>query len=397
MLSHKGYCAEIAGIQKIIPFNKDDIFFSIVPYHHNLGQIADFLMPLNAGASIGHCEGLQYVMKNMQELKPSVVSCSPAVAESFLKQIWVGLAKAGKKEQVEQLLSTSTLSIEQAREIFKDIHQAFGGNIRLFPCAGAQLHPEIEKGLRNFGIESAITYGLTETTAAVSISQPGNSKDNSVGSLLPGVEIKINEPNEEGIGEILAKWDGSMLGYYNDPEVTKKTITDDGFIRTGDLGAIDKDNFLYFSGRKKRIIVPKTGKKIFPEELEELLKTQPYIKESLVYGKNLEGTNDVVVAISIFPDRDKFTADFGDISEEEIKVKIQEQIADFNQILPPYKAIQYIDELRTLPFEKTPSGKIKLYGSNIPSQEGSQHSTASETLQEVETTQGNCNISEEER
>lgn len=363
MLSHKNYCTEIQGILRMVKFTENDVFFSIVPYHHNLGQIADFLMPLSVRASIGHCEGLRYIAKNMQELKPSVVSCAPAIAEMFLRQIWGAIEKAGKKEQIEQLLSKSELTIEQSREIFKEILQGFGGELRVLPCSGASLPPEVAKGLRNFGIDSAVAYGLTETTAGISISQLGNLNNNSVGILMPGVQMSIDNPNKEGVGEFLLKWDGLMIGYYEDEQSTKEALTEDGFLRTGDLGYVDKDGFLYISGRKKNVIITKNGRNVFPEELEEVLLQSQYIKECLVFEKELKTRvkEDLIIAVSVFPDFEKITTDFGDIDKAEISRMLKDEIAKFNESLPPYKAIKHLDELRETPFPRTTSGKIKRY------------------------------------
>ena len=199
------------------------------------------------------------------------------------------------------------VKIDVRHKLFKQIHEALGGSIRLLISGAAGIDPQIAKGFREIGISLVQGYGLTECSPIVAVNRDINHKDDAAGLPLPNLQVQIHNPDEDGIGEIKCKGSSVMLGYYEDSESTAEVIRD-GWYYTGDLGFIDKDGFVHITGRKKNVIITGNGKNVFPEEIETLLNRSPYIKESLVYGKG-ETDGDTVICVRIVPDHEKIDED----------------------------------------------------------------------------------------
>ena len=239
---------------------------------------------------------------------------------------------------------------ESKKLIFKELHKNFGGNIRAFIVGGAAADPSVAKGLREFGFNFIQGYGLTETSPILALNRLEAFKDNAAGVPLPNVEIKIVDTDENGIGEIVAKGDSVMLGYYKNKTLTDSAIVN-GWFYTGDLGIIDEDGFLHISGRKKNVIITKNGKNVFPEEIEDALLLSTFVKEVLVYADKNTKEDDDVIAAQIVPDHESFIEmsekNNVPITSEFIKLTIGEAIKQVNKSLPSY--------------EKTTTQKIKRY------------------------------------
>ena len=384
MASHRNCCAGAANLQYTLDFNEDDVFLSIVPLHHILGTIGDFIMPMSVGASVSYCEGLQHLPRNIKETRPTTLFTAPAIVEGIYKQIWFTLKKTGKAEQIQQLIAENNFSLEQSREVFKEIYDGvLGGRLKMFANGGAAISPEVVKGWRDFGVLALTGWGLTETLAPISCEGPEHIRNNSAGLIVPNTEWKILNPDENGHGEIVIKGPSVMLGYYEDEEATKEAFTEDRYLHTGDFVNVDKDNFIYILGRLKNIIKTKNGELVFPEELELLLTANPYVKECLVFAKAMEGSDDSVVATSVFPDKDAIREKFGDIDDAQIVKIMNEQIQSFNSDMPPSKVIWDVT-VRDTEFEKTPSRKIKRYGDNLPPQAAHTASMAG-SVQDIST------------
>jgi len=248
------------------------------------------------------------------------------------------------------------------KKIFKEIHDKFGGKIRLFIVGGAPPDAEVAKGLQGFGFGFLQGYGLTETSPILALNQIDNFKNDAAGLPLPGVELKIVNPDENGIGEIYAKGGNVMLGYYKNEELTKEAFDGDWF-KTGDLGYIDNDGFLHISGRKKNVIISKNGKNVFPEEIEDLLNKSPYILESLVYGEKDDKQTEVIAA-QIVVDSESFIMysqnNNVQIDDKLINDIIAKEIEKINKELTSYKRIIRF-YIRENEFEKTTTKKIKRY------------------------------------
>lgn len=363
LLSHWNLAYDMMCGCKSISVEPDDRFFSVLPLHHTYECTSGFLIPIYRGASIAYCEGLRYIVKNMQEAKPTMLLAVPALFDNMHNKIWESIRSSGKENLIKILIGVSELllkcGIDIRRKIFKKIHDNFGGNLRIGIVGAAAMDPEITKSFRKMGIHIIQGYGLTECAPLAALNRDIYYNDRAAGLKVPGIDIKIDEPNSEGIGEICVKGDNVMLGYYNDPEATKEAIID-GWLHTGDLGFLDNEGFLIITGRKKNVLITKNGKNVYPEEIETLLNRSELIKESMVYQKDNKEGDDTIIAAIIFPNYEYIKEKFGDITQEEIKEKIWEEIKHINLNLVSYKYIKDI-KLRETEFEKTTTLKIKRY------------------------------------
>lgn len=367
MLSHENITFVIKGVSQMCQLHEDDRSLSILPIHHTFESTIGIMVVFFQGSSVAFYEGLKYVVKNLQESKASVLVAVPLVIESIYEKIW----KQAKETKKDGMLRTAirlnktllALGIDKRRQIFHSVYRNFGGNLRFFVCGAASINPTVVKGLMDLGFEITIGYGLTETaplTSGVSDFEYDilYHKPGACGRVLPGGELKIINQDEDGIGEIIYRGANVMQGYYKMPEKTAEVIID-GWFHTGDLGFIDKNGWLYITGRKKNVIVTKTGKNIYPEELEELLKNDPYVKESMVYGLEDDRDEGMTVAVQIIPDTDAIEAVFGkDKTEDEIHKILKDSLHSINEQLPSYKRIRNI-VVRSSDFVKTTTKKIK--------------------------------------
>jgi len=258
----------------------------------------------------------------------------------------------------------NVFKIDIRRKIFKQIHDNIGGRVRLIISGAAALNPKVAKGFTSFGIKLRQGYGLTECSPIVTVNRDDEFRHDSIGKALPGLEVKIDNPDEYGYGEIIVKGDSVMLGYFQDPEATEKVLKD-GWLYTGDLGKVDNEGFFYITGRKKNVIVTKNGKNIYPEELEASLNKSLYILESLVWGKNVEGSDETIVCAKIVPNFEAISNKLGleNPPEEEIHKIIKAEVKAVNKSLPMYKRIHEFS-IRYEEFEKTTTRKIKRYLEN---------------------------------
>jgi len=247
------------------------------------------------------------------------------------------------------------------KKIFKQILDNLGGRVRLIIAGAAAIDPTVIRGLQNMGILTLQGYGLTEASPIVSVNREEKNKDSSIGLPLPGIEVKIVNPDSEGNGEIIVKGGNVMLGYYQNEEATKKVLKD-GWLYTGDLGKMDSEGFLYVTGRMKNVIVTKNGKNIFPEEVEAYINKSPYIKESLVTGKDDDEKNETIVTAQIVIDLDSIKEKLNNPnpSQEEIYNLIKSEIKQVNKNMPLYKRVQDFT-IRENEFAKTTTKKIKRY------------------------------------
>lgn len=364
MLSHRNICSNIMDMCRMVEFTKDDIALSVLPVHHTYECTCGFLAQIYSGAAIAFCQGLRHIVKNLQQSKATVMMTVPLIAESIYKKIWEQARKEPeklKKLKIGLALSRFLLKlgIDIRKTIFKPIHNVLGGSLRLMISGAAAIDPNVTKGFREFGITAMQGYGLTESSPIVSVNMVGYLRDAAIGLPLPSVEAKIEDKNDEGIGELVVRGPNVMIGYYNNEEATKKVLKD-GWLYTGDLGYIDKDGFIYITGRKKYLIVTKNGKNIYPEELETLINRAMIVKESLVYG-NPDEEGDTLVCAEIVIDKEYINENFGaDITEERIKSMVDEEIRKVNHTIPLYKHIRQFN-IREEEFQKTTTKKIKRY------------------------------------
>ena len=364
MLSHTNIVTNIHDVTSVFDVGPEDTMLSFLPLHHTFECTVGFLYPLSVGGSIAYCEGLRHIADNIKEYQISAMISVPLLFESIYKQIMRKIDKQGKTKQVKFGVIVSnvlrTVGIDKRKLVFKDIHEALGGKLRLCVTGAAALNPEVEKGFNDFGIEVYQGYGLTETSPVVAAEHKTCSKPGSIGQLFPSFEGRIDEPNEQGIGELVVKGLSVMLGYYGNKEATDEVIQN-GWFHTGDLAYFDKDDYIFITGRKKDVIVLKNGKNIYPEEVEALINELEGIKESFVFGKADKGDeSDLKLAAKIVYDKDIMKKKFGLEKEEEIKDKIWKDIKEINKTMPTYK---YIKEIHITEKEliRTTTLKIKRF------------------------------------
>lgn len=369
-LSQHAVCSNIYSTVQAVKITPKDRTLSLLPLHHTYECTLDFLLVFSKGCLITYCDGLTKVKKNLVEYKPTILVVVPAVLKMLSKQIKKGVAASCPKKYTK-LFEEHTLGYAMAHTMFpirwaikKSVREQLGGEMRLFIVGAAAVEPYLIEDFDALGIETLQGYGLTECAPLVAGNCDFYMNVNSAGKVMPGNEMKIDNPNAEGVGEILTRGDNLMLGYFNNPEATD-AVFKDGWFRTGDLGYIDKDGWLYIRGRSKNVIVTPNGKNIYPEELEERLGNCPEISEVIVVaGEDKNG--ETSVKAKIVANIEELKAKFADLDindPEAVKAKIKAVVDDINDKIPAYKKIRIVEVVKEL--EKTTTAKIKRYGKNV--------------------------------
>ena len=365
MICNRNLAENINAVSAYVKLYESDRLFSVLPLHHTYESTIGFLLPFAMGASIAVCEGLKYIVPNLQETKPTAMLTVPLLVENLYKKINTNIKKSKKDGLVNSMIHVTnalkTVGVDIKRKVFKEILDNLGGNIRIIVSAAAPIDAKIGKWVEDIGILFLQGYGLTETAPIAALTPDFKPKVGSAGKPVICAEIKIDNPNENGEGEVLIKSETTMLGYYEDEEETKKAIVD-GWFHSGDIGYLDEDGYLYITGRCKNVIVTQNGKNIYPEEIELLLGKIPEIKECMVYGKKSEKEDkELIISVKVIPNMDEIQEKYGeDITKEKIHDIIWEKIKEVNKILTSYKAIKNL-EIKEDEFEKTTTMKIKRY------------------------------------
>ena len=358
MLSHYNIASNIYDMQLVEYIANDDINMAFLPFHHTFGSTG-LLLFLSRGATNVFCDGLRHIQENLVEYKVSCFVCVPLLIEAMYKKIMHQIEKEGKMKTFQFGIKLSKFllkfKIDIRKKLFKEILDNLGGNLRFIVSGASAIDKNVAEGFNNLGILTVQGYGLTETSPVLVAETAKAIRYGSIGLPLPEVEIKIDNPNEEGIGEIIAKGPNVMLGYYEDEENTNKVLKD-GWFYTGDLGYVDKDGFIFITGRKKNVIVLKNGKNIYPEELELLINNLPYVAESMVFG--LPKDDDLVVSVKIVYNEIYTKQKYGNISEEELKEIIWKDVKEINSKLTNYKHIKHLI-ITNEPMIKTTTAKVK--------------------------------------
>ena len=360
MLSNNNIASNIYDMHMVETFLSTDVNMAFLPFHHTFGSTG-LLVFLSGGATNVFCDGLRYIQDNLKEYKVTAFVCVPLLLEAMYKKIMVQVEKQGKTKLIKVATKVSNfllkLGIDIRRKIFKDILNPLGGELRFIVTGASAIDKKVAKGFNDFGILAVQGYGLTECSPVLVAENEENIRYGSIGKPMINIDIKIDNPNEEGIGEIVAKGPNVMLGYYEMPEETEKVLKD-GWFYTGDLGYIDKDGFVFITGRKKNVIVLKNGKNIYPEELEQLITNLPYVAENMVFGK--EKDDDLVVSVKIVYNKEYVNEKYPNISEEELKEIIWKDIKEINKTLPQYKYIKNL-VITDEPMIKTTTAKVKRF------------------------------------
>lgn len=361
MLTQKNIISNVMDIIRTFELNETDSLLSFLPLHHVFECTVGFLYPISIGASIAFCDGVKYMADNLKEYSITAMISVPAVYEVIYKKILKSIEKQGKLDKVKKGIKISEkllkIGIDIRKKIFHEIHESLGGKIRLLVAGGAALDKEVEKGFGDLGFNLVQGYGLTESSPVIASELTKARKLGSIGKKFPSMEVKLLNEDENGIGELLAKGPTIMLGYYKNEEATKQAIDEDGWLHTGDLAHIDKDGYIFISGRKKDVIVLQNGKNVFPEEIEALVNKVEGVNESFIYGK--PGNNgDLKIAVKIVYNKELMKHLYEMTDEEKIQKFFAEEVKKINQNMPRYKSIKEVS-VSEEPLIKTTTLKIK--------------------------------------
>ncbi len=358
-LSHKNLVSNLMDIKSCLDINEEDVFLSFLPLHHVFECTVGFLFSLYCGAQTVFCDGIRYIVENLNEYKVTVMASVPAIYERIFKIIRKEINESGRLEKIlENEEKYKNSSMEEKKKVFKNIHDMLGGNIRLLISGAASLDKEIEEKYRNLGLNLVQGYGLTETSPVIGIGNKKYHRIGSIGKTVPSVEAKIINPNKEGIGELIVKGPNIMIEYYKNKEATKEAIKD-GWFYTGDLARIDEDGYIFICGRKKNVIVLKNGKNIYPEEMENLINKIEGIEEAFIYGKQLSEDKENIKIYAKIVYNEEVVKNAYKVNEfNEIHEEIAKKIREINSLMPKYKAIRGFT-LTTKPLIKTTTNKIK--------------------------------------
>lgn len=361
MLNQKGIAVNIYDMLKVEGFTCNDTNIAILPFHHIFGSTG-LLVMLAAGIKTVFPDGLRHIKDNLKEYKVSVFVGVPILIEKMYQAIIKVIIKNGKLKTMERAQKISNVlmnfKIDIRRKLFRRILDELGGNLRLIISGGAALDKELVEKFTSFGVDVVQGYGLTETSPVIAAENVIYKKAGSVGVPMESVMMKIIDKDEEGIGEICVKGPNIMLGYYGNEDATKEVLKD-GWFYTGDLGYMDKNGYIFLTGRKKDVIVLKNGKKVFPDELENLINRISGIEEAFVYGKpNTNDINDLTISAKVVYNKENIQQEYGKTDENELYNIIWEKIKEINKTLPKYKYIKNLI-LTQIPLLKTTTNKIK--------------------------------------
>ena len=361
MLSQYGIAVNVYDMQLVETITDKDVNIAFLPFHHIFGSTAMIVM-LACGVKTVFTDGLRYIQSNLKEYKVTLFVGVPLLVDKMYENIEKEIAKQGKTKIIKIAKGISNFllkfHIDIRRKVFKQVIDGLGGEMRFVISGGAPLDKRTAKGFNDLGIHMVQGYGLTETSPVIAAENDFKMKLGSIGVPMKDTIVEIVDKDEKGIGELRVKGPNIMLGYYENEEATKQVLKD-GWFYTGDLGYIDKDGFIFITGRKKDMIVLKNGKKVFPEELETLVNRIPEIEESIVFGMPEEDDKSKIkIAIKVVYNEEKVKEKYGNISEEELFKNIWSEIKEVNKLLPPYKYIKHMI-LTNKPLIKTTTQKVK--------------------------------------
>ena len=360
MLSQKNIASNVHSMNAAEKLYNTDINLIMLPFHHTFGSTGIILM-LNNGVKNVFCDGLRHIQENMKEYKVTVFVCVPLILEAMHKKILLEIKKQGKEKIVNRAKKISNLllklGIDIRKKVFKDLLDKLGGNMRFVVSGAAGINKQVAEDFNSWGILTIQGYGLTETSPVLCAENEKCLRLGSCGGPLIDVEIKIDNPNEKGIGEVIAKGPNVMLGYYKNDEATQNALID-GWYHTGDLGYIDKDGYLFITGRMKNVIVLKNGKNIYPEEVEVLVNNLPYVTETLVFGYPKD--DDLVLSAKIVYDENFVKKNYPELDKKQFEEKVWNDIKQINTTVPKYKHIKKIIVTKD-PMIKTTTAKIKRF------------------------------------
>ena len=365
MLSQYNITSNLYSLQRSEDIRHGDVNMAFLPYHHTFGSTGQMLM-IVCGVTTAFCDGLKYLQKNMVEYKVSVFFCVPLLIESIYKKVMATVKKEGKEKTVAFGIRLTKFllkfGIDIRHKVFRQIHDQLGGNLRFVISGASAIDPEALEGFINLGIDAVQGYGMTEAAPVIAAEHQTARKTGSIGRAMPDVEVAIEDPDENGVGEIIARGPNIMAGYYENEEDTAKVLAN-GWLHTGDLGYIDEDGYLFICGRKKNVIVLKNGKNVYPEELEMLISNLPYVEENFVFGqpRHKDGDEkDLALAAKIVYNPEYMKTNYGAETLPQVEEIIRADIDRINETVPVYKQIFRLI-ITDQPMIKTTTGKVKRF------------------------------------
>jgi long-chain acyl-CoA synthetase len=368
MLTQKNIATNLVAMRQMVTIYPEDRFLGVLPIHHTYQCTCGLLCPLYSGASVHFARSLKAIPEDMANTKPTVLLGAPLLYNKMYNKIMKTI-QSKKTSSILVNLFINITDIAQSfglksskKLLFGKLHRILGGSMRLLIAGGAAPDPKVSKFFREVGFNIIQGYGLTETSPILALNKLDNFKDAAAGLPLPNVEIKIDKPDKNGIGEIIARGPSVMPGYYKNPSATKETFENEWF-KTGDLGYFDEDGFLFINGRKKNVIIANNGENVYPEEIEDILNRNQFVLESMVYGEEDEKHDERIAAL-IVPDTASFiehsTKNNIEITPELVDQMIADAVKETNRQLPLFKQIKkfYLHENE---LEKTTTQKVKRY------------------------------------
>jgi len=356
MLTENAILSDVASILPYIDYSDKTV--AVLPPHHTYGSSITFIGHAMIGAEVYISAGLRYITRELKEQKPGHLALVPLYLETFYRKILATVKEQGKEEVLFRMMRLSNnlrrVGVDQRKKFFASVRSAFGGELKTVICGGAPINGEILKFFEAIGISTLNGYGITECAPIVAANRSLRVVDGSVGNVIDIDDVKIDEPNEDGEGEILVKGVNVMLGYYKDAEATAEAFDDEGYFKTGDYGKIDKNGILYITGRKKNLIILSNGKNVYPEEIESELIAVPGVLEVVVYeGQSKKGIANNAIVAEVYPDKEYCEKN----GIDDIKAHLKKYVDNYNKTAVPYKKIAVI-KIRGEEFPKNTLRKI---------------------------------------
>lgn len=358
MLSNENLCFAMRALLQRVQIHADDTTLCVLPLHHAYQNVCMLLL-LSVGGAVGFCRGLHHVSADLKFFQPTVFVTVPLMLEKMHKRILVQLEKQGrlKRALTSGRIAFLTERFDLQRYVYALIHDAFGGHLRMIVVGAAALDESVARDFSSFGIPVVLGYGLTECAPVVLCNSSDAPKPDGVGKPLDGLQVILDDADDSGVGELCVRGKSVMLGYYKNKKATAAVLKD-GWLKTGDLAYCDDAGDYHITGRKKNVIVTKTGENVYPEELESYLNREPLVLESLIFGE--EAAGNAVVAAQVVPNEDAIKAHLGKdkVTNEEVQGVIRDVVRRINRRLPSYKSIRSV-LIRDKAIEKTSTQKPK--------------------------------------
>ncbi len=356
MLNQTAILDDMSDITPYIDFGKKTV--AVLPPHHTYGSTVMFIGHMQIGCEMYMSYGLRFIQKELKEEKPEHLILVPLYLETFYRKINAKVKEMGKTEILAKTIKVSNamrkVGIDMRKKLFSSVTEAFGGRVKMLISGGAPINPEIVEFYDSIGISTLNGYGITECAPLVAVNRSKHIVPGSVGNVLDMDTVKIDEPNEDGEGEICVKGPNVMLGYYNDEEATAEAIDEDGYFRTGDYGKLDENGVLYITGRKKNLIILSNGKNVYPEEIESEFAAVPGVIDIIVYeGKSKRGNEHNAIVAEIYPDKEFLTAN----NIEDVNAYFKPFVDEYNKRAVAYKKINIL-KVRDEEFPKNTLRKI---------------------------------------